>query len=193
MLNVPVVGGNVSLYNESDEFDTRIIPTPSIGMAGKGALRAFEAPGEGNVLALLGEPTPAFGGSILDTVSGCNGEAPRTADPTILETVRDMVNSGAVRAATDISHGGLLAALAYFSPNAEITLKGEALIALFSESYGRFLLAFENAEEAELYGTTILGVCGGEGLRIHTTNEELIITPAEIEHLLSSTTRLMQY
>jgi phosphoribosylformylglycinamidine synthase len=193
MLNVPVVGGNVSLYNESDEFGTRIIPTPSIGMAGKGALRAFEPPEEGNVLALLGETTPAFGGSILDTVSGCNGETPRIADPAVLETVRDLVNSGAVCAATDISHGGLLAALAYFSPNAEITLEGEALIDLFSESYGRFLLAFESAEQAESHGATILGVCSGEGLRIHTTNEELILSPAEIEHLLSSTTRLMQY
>jgi phosphoribosylformylglycinamidine synthase len=29
-----VVGGNVSLYNESDEFDTAILPTPSIGVVG---------------------------------------------------------------------------------------------------------------------------------------------------------------
>ncbi len=30
-MGIPVVGGNVSLYNESDEFGTQIKPTPSIG------------------------------------------------------------------------------------------------------------------------------------------------------------------
>lgn len=35
-MKIPVVGGNVSLYNESEEFGTRILPTPSLGMAGKG-------------------------------------------------------------------------------------------------------------------------------------------------------------
>ena len=193
MLNVPVVGGNVSLYNESDEFGTSIIPTPSIGMAGKGALRAFVSPEEGNILAILGKATTAFGGSILDSVTNCGGDAPHIADPAVLDKVRDLVNSDAVRAATDISHGGLLAALAHFSPNAEITLEGDALVALFSESYGRFLLTFENKEVAESHGATVLGVCGGEGLRIHTKNEEIILNPVEIEKLLSATTHLMQY
>jgi len=34
ILGIPIVGGNVSLYNESEEFHTAIIPTPSIGMVG---------------------------------------------------------------------------------------------------------------------------------------------------------------
>ncbi|WP_245619134.1 AIR synthase related protein [Methanogenium cariaci] len=51
-IGAPVVGGNVSLYNESDEFGTRILPTPSIGMAGKGPVLCYTLPTEG------GRPLP---------------------------------------------------------------------------------------------------------------------------------------
>ena len=46
-LDCPVVGGNVSLYNESDEHGTQIKPTPSIGMVGKGPIRCWTKPEAG--------------------------------------------------------------------------------------------------------------------------------------------------
>lgn len=49
-INTPVVGGNVSLYNESDEMGTQIKPTPSIGMIGKGTRYSIPMPKDGFML-----------------------------------------------------------------------------------------------------------------------------------------------
>jgi len=193
ILGVPVVGGNVSLYNESDEFGTSIPPTPVVGMAGKGALRSFALPAEGSVLALIGDAKPEFGGSMLDLITGCGGAAPDMADPTILGKVRGLVNDGIIDAATDISHGGLLAALASFAPCAEVKLAGDALTALFSETAGRFLVASRDRKALEEAGCRIIGEVGSDNLTIHLEGEDLVISAEEMEKVLSSTTRLMKY
>ena len=66
-LSIPVVGGNVSLYNESDEFKTAIPPTPSIGMIGKVDLETPLPSGffakSGDSIILVGETTAEMGGS----------------------------------------------------------------------------------------------------------------------------------
>ena len=191
-MRVPVVGGNVSLYNESDEFGTKILPTPSIGLLGKGEVRRWTGAPEGSLLALVGETKPEYGGSVLDAVTGCGGEPPAVADPGLVSEIRQLVAGGGCEAATDLSQGGLLAALAALAPSAGVELGGDALCELFSESSGRFLLAVKG--EAGLKGLPyrIIGEAGGEGLRIRAGSQGFTLAPEELERALSSLTRLMR-
>ncbi|NVO66817.1 phosphoribosylformylglycinamidine synthase subunit PurL [Methanofollis tationis] len=193
ILATPVVGGNVSLYNESDEYGTEIKPTPSIGMAGKGPVRCWTKAAAGDILALVGETGEHLGGSVLDAVTGCGGAAPAIADPSLLPLIRERVAADRFSGVTDLSKGGLLVALAKLSPDAEVRLSGDPVTALFSETYGRFLVAVKN--EADLAGLphTVIGTAGGEGLRIAVGDETVVLSPEEIEFSLSSITRLMRY
>ncbi len=192
-MEIPVVGGNVSLYNESDEFGTQIKPTPSIGMVGRGSLSIPPGPEEGQEIVLVGEGGPHLGGSVLDAVSECGGQSPPTGDPEVVTRVRWLVEKGSVRGITDLSHGGLIGALATFSPRAKITLPGDLLLELFTETYGRFLLA--GITESDLKGLPyrIIGEVGGEALRIRGEREEILLTDAEIRHALGSLTQVMRH
>ncbi|MDK2975310.1 MAG: phosphoribosylformylglycinamidine synthase subunit PurL [Methanofollis sp.] len=192
-IDVPVVGGNVSLYNESDEYGTEIKPTPSIGMAGRGPVRRWTKAADGDVLALVGKTGEHLGGSVLDAATGCGGAAPPMADPALLPLIRERVAADRFSGVTDLSKGGLLVALAKLAPDAEVRLAGEPVTALFSETCGRFLVAVHN--EAELVGLpyAVIGAAGGEGLRIAAGDEEFVLSPEEIEFSLSTITRLMRY
>ncbi|HMA04860.1 MAG TPA: phosphoribosylformylglycinamidine synthase subunit PurL [Methanomicrobiales archaeon] len=191
-LKIPVVGGNVSLYNESDEFGTKILPTPSIGLLGKGEVRRWKAAPAGSLLALVGETKPEYGGSVLDAVAGCGGDPPSVADPGVINAIRELVAGDRCEAATDLSQGGLLSALAALVPSAKVVLGPDALCELFSESAGRFLLAVK--EESDLKGLSyrVIGEAGGEGLRIRAGTESLTLSPEEMESARTSLTRLMR-
>jgi phosphoribosylformylglycinamidine synthase len=191
-MRVPVVGGNVSLYNESDEFGTKILPTPSIGLLGKGDVRRWKGAPEGSSLALVGETKPEYGGSILDAVVACGGDPPAVADPAVLTAVRDLVAGGRCEAATDLSKGGLLGALAALSPSAGVDLGPDALCELFSETSGRFLLAVRDEGVLEGLPHRIIGEAGGEGLRIRAGMQSLSLSHEEMGHALSSLTRVMR-
>jgi len=192
-LDVPVVGGNVSLYNESDEYGTQIKPTPSIGMAGKGRVVKWVPPPEGCGLAVIGAATPSFGGSVLDAVTGCGGEAPPVADAATVSAVRDLVREGRIVTATDLSHGGLCAALAKMAPTARIELGGDPVADLFSESYGRFLVAFRDESALRGLEYRVIGETGGADLRMGSSGREVTITGKELDAALSSLTAVMRY
>ena len=196
-LNVPVVGGNVSLYNESDEFDTRILPTPSIGMAGRGAVRKFEKPHLGMKLGIIGKTKPEFGGSVVDLITGCGGSAPEAADISVLKIIRDLINSKAVYSAVDISRGGLIGAISGFCPSCEIDVGSNPFEELFSESYGRFLIAYEDESKVraglgDLKFTPLGNVTDGP-LVIHSSEGKTEISKEEMEYCLFATTRLMKF
>ncbi len=116
-LGVPVVGGNVSLYNETEAGP--IYPTPVVGMVGElpsPAPAAGMALREGDAIALVGPFAPSLAGSELaklrgDLANGLPGasiEAVRGA----IEFVRDGVRAGTFSSAHDVSDGGLACALA---------------------------------------------------------------------------------
>ena len=88
--------------------------------------------------------------------------------------------------------GGLLAALKV-APQSDVTLTGDPLEELFSETYGRFLVAVK--DEAALAGVEhrIIGRVGGDALTLRLKGETVIITPEELEAALSSTTRQMRF
>src|SRR5215213_4389737 len=116
-LGVPVVGGNVSLYNETESGP--IYPTPVVGMvgelpdperAGSSALR------EGDAIAVLGPFAPSLAGSELAKRRGELGPGLPTLPLAVvrpaIELVREAVRAGAVTCAHDVSDGGLAVTLA---------------------------------------------------------------------------------
>jgi phosphoribosylformylglycinamidine synthase len=129
-LGVPIVGGNVSLYNEGPEGP--IYPTPVMGMvgelpaaagAGQSAFRRPDMDGAADgdeagpdMVALIGPFAPALQGSELAKLRGTlSGGLPAfdlAAVREALELVREAVRSGAVRSAHDVSEGGLACCVA---------------------------------------------------------------------------------
>jgi phosphoribosylformylglycinamidine synthase subunit PurL len=118
-LGVPVVGGNVSLYNEAPSGP--IFPTPVVGMVGKlpAAARAgrlgFVAAGD--AIALVGPFEPSAVGSELSKLLGRPpvGELPAADAARIRiahQAVRSRVRSGAFHSAHDVAEGGVAVALA---------------------------------------------------------------------------------
>ena len=117
-LGVPVVGGNVSLYNEGGSGP--IYPTPVVGMVGR-LPDAARAAGigfreRGHEIALVGALAPALEGSELEKLRG--GLAGSLPEPDLaqhaetLGVVREAVRSGALASAHDVSDGGFACALA---------------------------------------------------------------------------------
>jgi phosphoribosylformylglycinamidine synthase len=189
-LNVPVVGGNVSLYNESEEMGTRIKPTPSIGMLGRGPVPTPFTCQNGDRLFLAGSTGEHFGGSILDVITGCGGEAPPVADTAIIANIRSFVQKGEC-IVTDLSQGGLLAALVAISPDSEVTLPGNLITRLFSETYGRFLIRCRRGRDTGDIPCEEIGKAGGSGLKISGDKETIHIFPEELDEALSAFNQVM--
>jgi phosphoribosylformylglycinamidine synthase subunit PurL len=164
----PVVGGNVSLYNESPAGV--VDPTPTVAMVGliekeeHITTQFFKAAGD--VIILVGEIGDEMGGSRFLKVchSLKEGQPPRLdADREIAvqNSVRDLIRAGLVRSAHDCSEGGLAVALAEscFNPDglfgADVEFvdaaRRAAATTLFNESQARILIscAPDDVEEVE--------------------------------------------
>jgi phosphoribosylformylglycinamidine synthase len=191
-MGIPIVGGNVSLYNESDEMGTQIKPTPSIGMVGRVRPGPRPLPREGMMLALIGNAGNHFGGSVLDALTECGGPPPPGADPALVDQIRKIVRARPELAVTDLSQGGLAAALATFCPGARVELDGPPLAALFSETYGRFLVAYPEERDLEDIPFRKLGEVTAEGFDIRCDGTRFTVTRDEVEYALSSLTRTMR-
>jgi phosphoribosylformylglycinamidine synthase len=173
-LGVPVVGGNVSLYNEAPTGP--IFPTPVIGMVGRlpdperaGRL-AFA--GEGDVIALVGglgaaglagsELAKLRGSAISGPLPDLDEQPARAAH----EAVRELVRSGAARSAHDIAEGGIAVALAECCVAGGIgaTVRLPEGVEPFAEAPGRAFIV-SGSEEA-LRGLTLIGRVGGTALEL---------------------------
>ncbi len=122
-LGVPVVGGNVSLYNESDGED--IFPTPVVGIVGVIDDLSERPPGigltSGSTLVLLGEPSSALGGSrwcldVLREQGGPLAPLDLVAHVELCELVRSLAAERShelgVVGIHDVADGGLALCLA---------------------------------------------------------------------------------
>ncbi len=173
-LGVPVVGGNVSLYNEAPSGP--IFPTPIVGMVGR--LPAPDRAGrlafllEGDAIALIGPFEPSLRGSELAKLRGEDPVGPlpgidRAAIGETLEMVRERVRSGELHSAHDIAEGGLAVALAECCAAGRVgaTVHGASdLTSLFGEAPGRCFIV--SGPEAALAGLEIIGHVGGAALEI---------------------------
>ena len=119
VLNVPITGGNVSLYNETN--GEAIYPTPILGVVGvlddasKVIARAFR--NEGDDIVLLGESFGELGGSeYLKTVHRLVKGAPPALDldreRRLIALLGQAASAGLLRSAHDCSDGGLAVTLA---------------------------------------------------------------------------------
>jgi phosphoribosylformylglycinamidine synthase subunit PurL len=186
-LDLPVTGGNVSLFNEAP--GSRILPTPEIGVVGllddveRRVGPAFRA--DGDVVLLVGRATPGLGGSEYATLAGL---APEDGPPSIdlaLEArlqqfIRAAIGAGLVASAQDVSSGGLGIALAEAclwsgrGAALRIHVGSSPAVDLFGESPSRLVLstAAEHVErlvalaEAADLPIEVLGTVGGERLVI---------------------------
>ena len=177
-LDIPVVGGNVSLYNEGP--DGPILPTPVIGMVGelpdatKTAGSGFTS--EGMAVAVIGpfEPSLVTGELAARRGRAPEGELPSASVEDILaaqETVRQGVRSGVIKSAHDVSDGGLLVALAECCAageiGCEVELPDHSDTALFGEAPGSgFVVSGDPLALGALEGATIIGMTGGQALKL---------------------------
>ncbi|HCP46380.1 MAG TPA: phosphoribosylformylglycinamidine synthase subunit PurL, partial [Deltaproteobacteria bacterium] len=115
---MPIVSGNVSFYNETGSQS--IHPTPTVGIVGLIEDRAH-AVGlglpESGQLVLLGSPRPVLGATayarcIHDVEQGMPPRVQWDDERALLRTLRAGVARGLIRAAHDVSEGGLAVALA---------------------------------------------------------------------------------
>jgi phosphoribosylformylglycinamidine synthase len=181
-LAIPVVGGNVSLYNEGAEGP--IYPTPVVGLVGelpdvhRAGRLGFRA--EGDRIALVGDFAPDIRGSELARLGGT--ELPRALAQIDIarviatqRAVRDAVRSGALASAHDIAEGGLATALAECclagGLGAEVVLEEtvKPLRALFGEGPGGFIVTGGDAELRALgehIHLQVVGSVGGNQLTI---------------------------
>jgi phosphoribosylformylglycinamidine synthase II len=202
-LGVPVVGGNVSLYNEGPEGP--IYPTPVVAMVGelpdpaKACGSAFVD--EGDAIALLGPFAPTLAGTELTKLRGeLEMGLPQPeieAVAAACATVRNAVRDGTLSSAHDISDGGLACALAESSitggvgcsidlqPLRERGCSPEE--ALFGEGAGGFLLSGERAALEEL-GATLLGKVGGTTIEIAAGDRSLTVGLVAVESAWRSLT-----
>jgi len=198
-LEIPVVGGNVSLYNESG--DGPIYPTPVVGMVGE--LRSASRAGrmgfsrEGDSVGFVGPFSPFMAASELAKLRGEEltlGLAPVDipARRETIEAVRDAVRTAKLTSAHDVAEGGFVVCVAEscLAGGLGVTLdigeiyEDELERILFGESPGAGFVVSGSAEALERVGRRVpidvLGSVGGDTLdvtsgtvRISATLDEL--------------------
>jgi phosphoribosylformylglycinamidine synthase II len=175
-LGVPVVGGNVSLYNEGAEGP--IYPTPIVGMVGKlpdpAAAPRLGFAEEGHAVALVGPFTPSLEGSELEKLRGGLARGlPRVdlqSQADALVRLRAAVREERLATVHDISDGGLACALAEcciaggLGARVQPAPSGEA--DLFGEGPGGVLIAGSAETVEAVKGARVIGVVGGDALEI---------------------------
>ena len=198
--DVPVVGGNVSLYNEHGQG--AIDPTPVVSMVGliddaKQVTRSFVTQAGQSVLLIGGLPHELGGSYYLQTQFGKKeGRVPEidlSAEKKVQEFLLAHISNESVLAAHDVSEGGLLVALAemlFGETGLGFSLSfdshgpsGRLDSLLFGESQGRVLLAVSAerqesvllaAEESGL-AAQVLGSADESGrLKISMAGEEIL-------------------
>ena len=166
--DIPVIGGNVSLYNES--LGTDIDPTPVIGMLGTVDRLDRRPPGVGLVdggrLLLVGVTQPELSGSRWARDRGHRGGRLPVLDVEmhrkVTDLVRTLVAGGLLAGVHDVAAGGLGVALAEMAARSGLGVN-VARVAdaaeLFSESPSRAVLCV-----APEVLTTVENVCAEAGV-----------------------------
>jgi phosphoribosylformylglycinamidine synthase len=192
VLGVPVISGNVSLYNETR--GGAIYPTPIVGALGlteeidRRCTPGFKDPDD--VVFLLGDPTQeisTLGGSeYLELVHGRIEGRPRIdleLERKVQQTCLAAIRSGLLKSAHDCSDGGLAVTLAEACAIGAVGFNGSwdtgprADAALFGEAQSRIVVSvipgdvekLEAEAEARQAPLTRLGIVGGDRLSVEGT------------------------
>ncbi|ADU28701.1 phosphoribosylformylglycinamidine synthase subunit PurL [Evansella cellulosilytica] len=173
VLETPVIGGNVSLYNETN--GVAVYPTPVIGMVGLvenvDHITKQQFQQAGDLIYVIGEAGDDFGGSELQKLQkgAISGKAP-AIDLSVEKARQDQVlaaiQAGTVSSAHDLAEGGFLVALAECTfgtqLGAKVTLQGEDVVKeSFAETPSRYIITVakdnQSAFEALIPDATLVG------------------------------------
>jgi phosphoribosylformylglycinamidine synthase len=179
-LDMPIVSGNVSLYNETD--GTGIKPTPTIGAVGLIASADQMIHGraqDGDLLLLVGDTAGHLGQSAL--LAEAFGRATGDAPPVDLAAEKRhgdfiLAQRAHIRACTDLADGGLALAAFEMAEDAGlgVSLDAADTATLFGEDQARYLIACDSiaarvlAGAAQAAGVTLtkVGAFGGQAVRL---------------------------
>lgn len=164
-LRIPVVGGNVSFYNEDEVTKTAIKPTPEIMIVGiiEGQENIITQPFKkaGDEIFLIGNTKAELGGSEYHSVLyHQEGGLPPSVDEEKIKATWDFIfelyEKNLVKANHDVNKGGFMITIAEMcfrnALGAELDLKNAINsnlrddVFLFSESYGRFIIEVDPAD-----------------------------------------------
>jgi phosphoribosylformylglycinamidine synthase len=208
-LGIPVVGGNVSFYNETS--GRAILPTPIVGVVGalddasRVATQWFKAPG--HRVALLGGDAVSLGGSeylwaFHRRLAGRLAPLDLELERRVQAAVRAAVRAGLATAAHDCAEGGLAVALAEgcvsgpeeaprIGCEATVPGEGRADLRLFGEGPSRVIVAVEPARQREFEALMAesaipwrwIGATGGDRLRLAVGAETVVdVAVDRIDH-----------
>ncbi len=208
-LSVPVVGGNVSLYNDSPSGP--IPPTPTLAMVG--SRPGVDAPTtaarpEGDLL-LVGPAVeldqPSLGGSIyLDRFDGTDHFPTIPENPSdLVDAISRVARADTTRAVHDVSHGGLAVSLAEMVSEAaglsvELPSSADPAGVLFEERPGRVLVQTADPDVVrEIVGesatvTSIGSSTDDPRLTVDVGSDSLRYTAEEIAALRSTITNALE-
>ena len=191
-LNTPVIGGNVSLYNETNGVS--VFPTPAIATVGvnddmnKVLPSSFQ--NEGSTLYLLGDTKSEFGGSLYmkkmyGKVAGSHPEVDLKKELALWDLVIEANKEGLLQAAKDVNVGGIAIAAAKMAvigdKGVNITMPLTDNKDIFSESLSRAILevryedeaAFETLVGKHHINCTKIGTVGGDMININGIKKDL--------------------
>ncbi|MFS0597915.1 phosphoribosylformylglycinamidine synthase subunit PurL [Peribacillus frigoritolerans] len=186
-LSTPVIGGNVSLYNETN--GEAIYPTPVVGMVGLVndlkhiTTQTFK--NESDLIYVVGEAKVEFGGSELQKMleGKIFGRAPELdldLEQKRQQQILTAIQKGLVASAHDLSEGGLAVALAesLFGASklgAKVNISGEPVSELFSETQSRFLLSINPENQASFEALVEDAICIGSV----TADNKLVVATSD--------------
>jgi phosphoribosylformylglycinamidine synthase len=200
-LDIPITGGNVSLYNETD--GRGVLPTPVIGVVGliedatRAVGRAFRS--EGDAVMLLGETRHELGGSeflhiVHDQIRGLPPQLDLTREAALQRVLVDGAASGLIRSAHDCAEGGVAVTLAECCFDTQFGVRADLpgvagapaeyreIAALFSESASRVVVSVAPAQVASLTAmaqkagvpATVIGQVGGNRIQIAVEGSRVV-------------------
>ncbi|MEA1913751.1 MAG: phosphoribosylformylglycinamidine synthase subunit PurL [Campylobacterota bacterium] len=187
-LNTPVIGGNVSLYNETNGVG--VFPTPSIATVGVNEDMNKVLPSslqeDGNSIYILGDTKAEFGGSlylkkIFDTIAGTHPEVDFEKELNLWNLVIEANKQGLLKSAKDVNVGGIaislakMAAVGHKGVNIDMVFIDQHEV--FSETLSRAIVevspdncaAFEAMTKQMNVACTNVGVVGGDEFSINNT------------------------
>jgi phosphoribosylformylglycinamidine synthase len=201
-LSTPVIGGNVSLYNETK--GEAIYPTPVIGMVGLiddiNHITTQYAKQKDDLIYVIGKAEAEFAGTELQKVlenGAVFGHSPKldlAVEKTRQDQLLQAIRQGAVQSAHDIAEGGFAVALAEKVMNGsglgvDVTVDGEATAELFSETQSRFIVTVspENKEKFEMLvqDVTLVGRVT-EDATLTVKHQENVLVQLSVEELTTA-------
>mgnify|MGYP003624154444 CR=1 FL=1 len=185
-LVTPVIGGNVSLYNETNGVG--VFPTPSIAMVGVNEDANKVLPSrlqeDGNTLFLLGDTKGEFGASLYmkkmyDKVAGVHPEVDFVKELALWDTVIDANTASLLASAKDVNVGGLAVAIAKMAvvgnKGVKVSVELNDSKDIFCESLSRAVVevkeenieAFAKIANEKGISCTKIGTVGGDTISIN--------------------------